>query len=278
VAVHHDETTGTARMVTSTGESSVSSLSSSLSSSRTSPLAIDHVLHMILAYVGDFQYLFVGSVNRSFETTYSSLYPSKSTYYNASTIGHAKFCWDHITACTENDNETKDDQRHEVWCSAARYGQIDVVQYLLEQLPPPQGDDDDVSLQKTSWEDLNYDDWKQDLCLTAVKHGQWVLLQWACNEKILVPEKNKNVVTLASDVGRNDKFYFSYEDDTSFYMDDEVAECASYEAAKTVQLEILKWLSDKKKPLYRWGISRRELYGLFLCRSVWAARCFKMDT
>jgi hypothetical protein len=46
----------------------------------------------IIPFIGSHQYCFVASVNQKFHTAYVKVFPRKLTYYNVSTVQHAKFC------------------------------------------------------------------------------------------------------------------------------------------------------------------------------------------
>jgi hypothetical protein len=58
-----------------------------------SSLPSDVLKDRIFAFVGPFQYRFVGGVCRSFRDAYRTTFPSLTTYYNVSTMKHAKFCF-----------------------------------------------------------------------------------------------------------------------------------------------------------------------------------------
>ena len=203
-----------------------------------SPIEDDRFLQIIFSFVGDFQYLFIGSVNRTFEKSYTSLFPLKATHFNASTIEHTKFCWDNIAACQKNDDEKKDKQRRKLWHSAARYGKIDVVKFLLEKLPPAQKDASFKNIR--SDKDRKKIDWKYDLCCKAAKHGQMELLQWACEQNICVAKDDSMVCHNAIAHGHLDVFHWALKN--GFVFNDE--NMAAFEASKNGQLEALKFLAD----------------------------------
>ena len=210
----------------------------------SSPLECDFILHNIFSFVGEFQYVFIGSVNQTFHKTYVSLFPKKRTQFNASTIEYAKSCWGII--CKINDDETKDEEKRKLWRSAARYGNIEVVKYLLELLPPVQ---QNVSFKNVSWENRQKIDWKYDLCYTAAKYGQMELLQWACDENICVAKDDQRVCQFAIGHGHFEIFHWARKNGFRF----EDADFAAFEASRQGNIEALKWLHDKYdviRPLY----------------------------
>jgi hypothetical protein len=163
-----------------------------LYSGTTFPVTDDYLLLNIFSYVGDFQYLFIGSVNKSFEKAYATQFPNKSTSFNASTLERANLCLDSIT---KDNGETKDKRLRELWQSAARYGNIDVVNYLHQQLPHPQKSVTVKYLGLDASDETM--DWKYDLCSEAARYGQMELLQWACNNNICVKKDDYRVCTFA---------------------------------------------------------------------------------
>jgi hypothetical protein len=56
-------------------------------------LPLDLFTNNVLSYVGDDQFRFVASVNRSFYSAYTSLYPKKQTVFNVSAIELVKLCY-----------------------------------------------------------------------------------------------------------------------------------------------------------------------------------------
>jgi ankyrin repeat protein len=223
--------------------SSASPPSSQVSSSNvpctgTSPIADDNLLQKIFSFVGDSQYLFVGGVSKSFEKAYATLFPNKSTSFNASTLEHTSFCWDHIATSIKDDDETKDKQRRKLFHSAIRCGKIEVVKYLLEQLPPPQKN---VSFKNIRFsEDRKNIDWKYDLCYKAAKYGQMEVLQWACNENICVAKDDRLVCHNAIANGHIDMFRWALQNGFVFVD----IELAAYSACRKGQFEALKWISE----------------------------------
>jgi hypothetical protein len=104
-------------------------------------------LQTILAFVGEDQYRFVASINRSFRASYTALFPDKTTLVNATTLEMAQFCWNDIIAgCTNDDDDDDDDERYRtrqpslwfsMWHLATKHRKHDVAAYLVEQLPDP---------------------------------------------------------------------------------------------------------------------------------------------
>jgi hypothetical protein len=79
-------------------------------------------IQYILPFVGRHQYRFVAAVNRNFHTAYVTAFPEKLTFYNVSTIEHAKICYDDLTNLSS--------PQHILCCTAAREGNLSVLKYL----------------------------------------------------------------------------------------------------------------------------------------------------
>jgi hypothetical protein len=79
----------------------------------------------ILTFIGDCQYRYIAGVNRTFRKTYDLVYTCsiKTTHVNASTMHHMLFCY----------NEMGIDDRIMLFKSAACYGNLVVLQYLLSE-------------------------------------------------------------------------------------------------------------------------------------------------
>ena len=99
------------------------------------PIKDDDLLRNIFSFVGEYQYRFVGGVNRTFQKSYLTLYPNKNSHFNASTVEISKYCWNDIEACRYIDTNftLRSLARCKLWHSAARHGSIDSVKYLLQQ-------------------------------------------------------------------------------------------------------------------------------------------------
>ena len=94
-----------------------------------SPLEDENLLKKILSYVGEFQYRFIGGVNRTFHETYVSIFPKQETKCNASSIPITKFCWEEIISQEAVCEIGKGNQLKELWYSVIQYGKIAVVKY-----------------------------------------------------------------------------------------------------------------------------------------------------
>jgi hypothetical protein len=128
------------------------------------PITDDLLLQNILSFVGEYHYRFVGSVNRHFQQLYTSLYPEKTTKFNASTMELAKLCREDIDA----DKMNIYGHIRLLWYSAVQHGKIDVVKYLLQSFGE------------------RYSNYKYELCSVAAKYGQIELLQWAIDSKTFI--------------------------------------------------------------------------------------------
>ena len=112
------------------------------------------LLSEIISFVGSNQYRFVAMVNRRFHKTYFNLYPKYQwTYLNASTVKHAKICWEEIN---QNDYLFQT----ALCVSAAKNGCLLALQYLR-----------DVKCR-----------WCSKTCSIAAKNGLLHVLQW-CRER-----------------------------------------------------------------------------------------------
>lgn len=109
------------------------------------------ILRHMLAFVGPNQYRFIGTINHQFRTEYLNLYQNKmTTCMNASTLGHAKICFEEI--------DINDTIYPSQLCQlAARNGDIPILQYLRS-----------VDCY-----------WDYRTCSSAAKHGQLATLKWA---------------------------------------------------------------------------------------------------
>jgi hypothetical protein len=108
-------------------------------------------IQYILPFVGRHQYRFVAAVDRYFHTAYVAAFPEKVTCYDASTIEHAKICF----------NEKKIQYHFQCFlCDiAARGGHLTVLKYLRSIQCP----------------------WGNYTCAYAAKNGHLDVLQW-CHE------------------------------------------------------------------------------------------------
>jgi hypothetical protein len=86
----------------------------------------EFLLQNILHYVGDYQFQFLASVNRSFYEAYTTVYAQKQTYYNDTTMEHAKVCY----GCEWNHNSC---------AAAAKRGHWNVLKWAHENGWMPMG-------------------------------------------------------------------------------------------------------------------------------------------
>ena len=110
------------------------------------------LLSEIISFVGINQYRFVSTVNRTFQRTYFNLFAkNRWTYLNASTVEHAKICWEEI-------DQNADRTQAGLCVSAAKNGCILALQYLR-----------DVKCL-----------WCSQTCSIAARNGHLNVLQWCC--------------------------------------------------------------------------------------------------
>jgi hypothetical protein len=80
------------------------------------------IVQNIVSFIGEYQYLFVASINTTFRQVYIKLYPNKKvTYFNGLTMKHLKLCYN---------NKLSFHQRHALIQSVARHGNIEGLRYL----------------------------------------------------------------------------------------------------------------------------------------------------
>ena len=110
------------------------------------------LLAEIAAFVGPNQYRFFAAVDRRFQKVYLLRFQKngKKTYINASTVAHAKICFEEI-------DRNKKDFEKKLFRSAAKYGQLLVLQFLR----------------------LVRCDWDHNVCKNAAAYGHLHILQWA---------------------------------------------------------------------------------------------------
>lgn len=113
----------------------------------------ENLIRNIFTFVGNFQYRWIGPVNRTFRKVYVELFPWKYTYYSALTLGHAKICWQESY------------KRKTLYEQAAKYGNIQVLQYL-------------DSAEKSSNNNNTYKNQYNFICQVAAEHKQFDTLQW----------------------------------------------------------------------------------------------------
>ena len=98
------------------------------------------LLRIIIEYVGPKQYLVVATINQSFREAHSiAFFKDKDTYYNASTVELAKYCFNDLVATNCNtkscstaksDNLTERKSQRALCSSAAKCGNLLALQYL----------------------------------------------------------------------------------------------------------------------------------------------------
>jgi hypothetical protein len=144
----------------------------------------DLILQHILSYVGNYQYLFVANVNCIFRNAYTTLFPTKETYYNASTMEHTRLCYN---------GEHINHQRSLLCNSAAAYGNIEALNFLAENHVSLRLEHQPISevivknghLHVLEWVLQNNNNSQQqlripwyDLMTYAARHGNLTILQW----------------------------------------------------------------------------------------------------
>jgi hypothetical protein len=168
------------------------------------PLENSDVLQRIISFVGPNQYRFVAEVNHDFKAAYCYIFPDdKRTYYNASTVNHAKSCYE----CPKisPDNTTKlctSAARHGCisalmylrwldvsWdCStsstAAKFGRLHILQYLHANGCPWNSETCSSAAAKghlhvLKWAHENGCPWDEGTCIVAAWGGHLKLLKWA---------------------------------------------------------------------------------------------------
>jgi hypothetical protein len=160
-------------------------------------LGNDDTLQHILSFVGCNQYRFVASVSKDFQNAYHQLYPeNKTTYCNASTIGHAKIC---IAEC-------KGTRKSVTLCySAIRHGSLPALQYLRSSNYQWDAFVCNVAAQFGQLHILKYlrqkdCDWGKT-CELAVQYGHLPIVQWA---HVNGCEWNEWTCAIAAEYGRLD--------------------------------------------------------------------------
>jgi hypothetical protein len=136
---------------------------------------VEILMDCIMSYVGDYQYYFIASVNRSFYKSYTNVFPTRLTCYNVSTIQHAKICYDETASTTD---------RCKLCALSAKDGNLLVLQYLHEL-----GCSWDTNtcakaakfghLHILKWARYHDCDWNDWTCINAAYSGHLHILQWA---------------------------------------------------------------------------------------------------
>ena len=135
----------------------------------------------IVSFIGSNQYRFVAAINRRFHDAYLHAFPdNKETEINASTVSHAKICfeeWGMYSALDE-------DQRQDLCCSAAKHGSLPALLYLcsvncvltewVSVIAAEHG-----HLHIIEWADRNGSPWNLHACTLAARNGHLHVMQWA---------------------------------------------------------------------------------------------------
>ena len=157
------------------------SVVTTLQLSVTSPFENEDILSNVLSYVGPTQYRFVAMINQNFKAIYLKLFRNdKTTYLNASTVGHAKICWNEITPGNRNRQESK-------LCNyAAMRGSLPALQYLHSVHCPWDEYTCRCAAENGHLEILQYAHdngcpWDTSTCEYAAKNGHLEVLQYAHN-------------------------------------------------------------------------------------------------
>ncbi len=136
----------------------------------------------IVSSVGINQYRFVASINTSFRDAYSTVFPkNQSTARNASTLEHAKICWE------EMDRNYRYVYGQRKLCrSAAKHGNLPALMYLRGfhcewDERTCSGAAQSGHLNVLQWCRENGCPWNEDTCECAAKNGHLHVLQW-CRE------------------------------------------------------------------------------------------------
>jgi hypothetical protein len=225
------------------------------SNGKSASLEDDSLLRNIFSFVGDYQYRFVGGVNRAFQKSYVSLHPHKQTHCNASTVAHAKIGWNDIATNSSYDDTKKDKLQRNLWHSAARYGSKASVTYLCKRVPPAHVFHvlkvQSVKGKKPKRIYLE-DDWRYDLCYKAAEYGQLELLRWVYDKYIFVSTDDQRVIEYAIGNGHIDVVQWAMS--SGFDWDDCV--CAGFTAAENGHLEALQWIH-----IYASDIAESDVWG-----------------
>jgi hypothetical protein len=133
----------------------------------------EFLLQNIMHYVGDYQFQFLATVNRSFYQAYTTVFAQNQTYYNDTTMEHAKVCY----GCEWN---------HDSCAAAAKRGHWNVLKWAHENECPwdtqtcanaAEGRHFDV----LKWCHENGCPWDAQTCAYVAKHGNLEVLKW-CHE------------------------------------------------------------------------------------------------
>jgi hypothetical protein len=86
---------------------------------------LEVLMNFIVPYVGDHQFRYVAAVNRKFYAAYTSVYNERNTYYNLSSLDHAKLCYEDFRAVGTY-------EQNSLCARLARMGKLHVIWYLRQ--------------------------------------------------------------------------------------------------------------------------------------------------
>lgn len=204
----------------------------------------DDLLKYVFSFVGDHQYRFVGAVNQSFQKAYVTLFPRKVTHLNVSSISLIQLCWDDIKIMFRYDYEEKDKHRHMLWDYAAKYGNKDMVKYLLRLIRSVKhkrtsvcnGIDFRTIQSNERW----LVDWRYNLAGKAAEYGHLHLLQWAFDQKVYVSKNDTRVCGCALGSGHMEILHWAVQ--KGFVWEKQVIDDSVYMAIQKGKLEALEWI------------------------------------
>lgn len=202
-------------------------------------MSIEILSDCIMAYIGHYHFRFVAGVNRTFYmayTTYASnnsnmtsgtirYYNSNNnnhipwidqetlTFYNVSTIQHAKICYE----------ETTPPQRCTLCALAAKDGSLHVLKYLVKELDCP---------------------WDVQTCSMAGRYGHVHILEYARRNGC---DWNDSTLINAAQFGHLPILEWALQHG---YTYDTVSIYVSSNAAEFGQWHILKWLHARRCPFH----------------------------
>jgi hypothetical protein len=153
---------------TDTGTTSTSNTTNITATITPSPFDDIHLVKTVLSFVGDYQYRYVATVSRNFVEAHRLLYPINNgqTHYRThyryavSTVEHVQMLYADFVDL-DKDEVYRNPVTRMLCKSAARYGSLEVLQYLRsKQVNCP---------------------WDKMTCSMAAMYGHFELLQWAHN-------------------------------------------------------------------------------------------------
>jgi hypothetical protein len=215
----------------------------------TLPIDDKYTLSHILSFVGENSYLFVGSVNRTFEKVYTTLFPEKETRPIAPSLAMLQFCWDAIThdghRYGDKYSHYIDFARQDLWYSAVEYGNTAVVKYFLDVIllsPLAQKKEKWLNGEASSYSE-GFHSTLRHLGSWAAKYGHLELLQLACQRHIGLDWRD-SVCRYAFQNGHMHVLHWALQN--GFEWDGYGCEDSVIEATKNGKLEALKWLQEEK--------------------------------